>query len=267
MSKVVIVAVGLIGLGATKTPAGDPPSVPVDFKILIASFTLKPEPTLTEEVIVRQGRAYVFPSDSKEVVVIEPVPGRIELVDVGRKIKAEVTFRTLDDSIVKLKAKLTESADSREKLGGRGNLLEARMTRDLFQTKLTIADGPEPNHIRLTNPAIEVDARGEPDPDALRRTSIGLILSAIARLGAYRSPGDLPPFAELEAIHSLTTTNTFRPTELSYLYRLNGPPRKFRRTYRVVPSLTNREVEAISRVDAFRKTIPEVRYGQYKVPR
>jgi hypothetical protein len=93
------------------------------------------------------------------------------------------------------------------------------------------------------------------------------VLGSIAKLGAYRTPDDLPPFAELEAIAALTGERHQRPTELAYLYRLAGPPRKFRRTYRLIPTLTDREVEAIVRVDRLREVAPNVRYERYRLAR
>ena len=267
MSKVVVVAVVVGVLGASAASGDDRPAVPADFKLLVGSFALKPEPVSTEEVIVRQGRAYLFASDTKEVVVIEPAGKRLELIDVGRKLKAEITFGLLDGAIEDTRARLRQSVEDREKTGGRGNLLEARMTRDLFETKMVVAEGPGGSHLRLTNPAVEVGADGEPEADAPRLASVATILATVARLGNLRAPTDLPPFAELATIAELTGPRKLRPTELTYLYRLNGPPRKFRRTYRLVPSLTGREIEATARVDRFRDAIPEVRYGKYKSSR
>ena len=96
---------------------------------------------------------------------------------------------------------------------------------------------------------------------------VALALESIAKVGAFKVPNDLPPFAELEAIAALTGDRKLRPTELSYLYRLKGPPRKFRRTYRLVPTLTDREVEAIARLERLREVAPSLRYGQYRPDR
>ena len=265
----ILAASGLL-LAIVAAGADDPPPVvPADFKILIGEFSLKKEPISTAEVVVRRGRAYVFPSDSKEVLRIDPVGKRIDLVDIGRKVQAEVTFVELDQSLEKMKKVLASAAEAREKVGGRGPLLEAKMTRDLFQTRLDVVEsaGPDGPRIRLTNPAVEVIADGEAEPDSSRLALTAVILSNIARLGAFRVPNDLPPFAELEAIAALTGDRKLRPTRLSYLYRLTGPPRKFHRTYRLVPTLTDREVEAIARVDRLRERIPSLRYERYRANR
>ncbi len=243
----------------------DPPGPPADFKIQVASFRLDPEPASTEEIIVRGGRAYVFPSDSREVLIVDPSEKCIELLDVGRRVQCELSDRSLDAALTKIRAKLRDAVEGLEKAGGRANLVEAKMTRDLFETKLAVAEGPGSGRVRLTNPAVEVEARGEPEADAQRLAMVAATLNGIARLGAFRSPDDLPPFVELEAIAALSGERRLRPTELTYLYRLAGPPRKFRRTYRLVPSLTGREVEAISRVDRLRESAPVLRYERYRM--
>jgi hypothetical protein len=265
MGRLAGIGAGMVALLAMASVQGDePPVVPGDFKIQVGEFALKKEPVSTQEIVIRQGRAYLFPSDSKEVTIIEPAQKRVGLVDVGRKVQAQVTFESLDEAVEKIKGNLRDAANAREKLGGRGNSLEAKMTRDLFETKLAIAEGPKAHRLRLTNPAVEVDAAGEPEAEAPRLAMVAVILESIAKLGAFRAPNDLPPFAELEAIAALTGQRKLRPTELTYLYRLAGPPRKFRRTYKIVQNLTDREVEATARVDRLRQIAPTVRWGQYR---
>jgi hypothetical protein len=254
-------------LTSAASPGQGPQPRPADFKLKVAEFGLGREPVSTAEIVFRDGRAYVFPSDSKEVLIVEPKQRRIDLVDVGRRVQSEVSFAALEESLEKLRVALRRAAEEREKVGGRGNVLEAKMTRDLFETALTIVPGPDPGKLRLTNPAVEVEAMGDPDTDEARLAIIAEVLNSIARLGAYRTPNDLPPFAELAAIASLTGERRLRPTEISYLYRLAGPPKKFRRTYRFVPTLTDREGEAISRVTRLQESVPNLRYPRYLNPR
>ena len=69
MDKFRMVVVGLLAMLAPARADGPPPK-PADFKIHVDSFGLKSEPIYTEEIIFREGRAYVFPSTSKEVIRI-----------------------------------------------------------------------------------------------------------------------------------------------------------------------------------------------------
>jgi hypothetical protein len=263
------IAVGLLAClaqaRADGPPAKDP--VPADFKVQVASFGVAKEPVYTEEVVIRSGKIYVFPSNVKEVTIIEPARGRLDLVDTGRKCQSEITFQTLDESMVKLKKSLLEAAENLEKQGGKAKIVEARMARDLFETKLDPTHDLKLNRVRLKNPAVEVDADGEPEADAARLSLVTSALVNIARLGAYRTPNDLPPFVELETLAALTGERKLRPTSITYLYRLAGPPQKMRRTYKLVPSLTDREIEAISRIDRFREVVPTLRYEQFRLDR
>ena len=62
---------------------------------------------------------------------------------------------------------------------------------------------------------------------------------------------------------ALIIDHHLRPAELAYTYRLAGPPRKHRWTYRLVDTLTSRELEALNRVARLRaapKFIPFDRY-------
>jgi hypothetical protein len=263
MGKIGAVVAGLMAVLAGAGVDG-PRVVPADFKIVVESFSLKKEPVVTEEIVVRHGKAYIFPSDSKEVVIIEPTEALVEIIDIGRRVQTEVSFQALDQSVAKIKSGLREAVEKFEKLGGKGNLIEAKMTRDLFETKLTIVQDPKLNRVRLTNPVVEVVADGEPETDTPRLAMIASILGTVAKLGAFRAPADLPPFVELETIASLTGDRKLRPTELSYLYRLAGPPQKLRRTYRLVPNLTDREIEAIARINRLREVAPSLRYERYR---
>ncbi len=261
--------VGCLLLPVLARAAADdrPTPPPADFRLHVASFGLGKEPVYTEEIVVHAGRAYVLPSNVKEVVIIEPARNQLVILDVGRRIQTEVTFEALEAALAKLKASLRSTIETLEKEGGRANEVEAKMTRELIEPRLATEPGSKPNRLRLTNPAVEVDADGEPEPDAARLATIAVVLPSIARLGAFRTPQDLPPFIELETIAALTGIRHQRPTELAYLYRLAGPPRKFHRTYQLIPTLTDREIEAIARVDRLRESAPVVRYERYRLAR
>jgi len=260
--RAVISGLALI-LGSARA---DGPASPVtaDFKIQVDSFALKPEPVAREELVARQGRVYQFATGTTEVVMIDPARGRVELLDIKRKMQTEVDFARLDAGLAKVRITLDRTIRDREASGGRAGAVEAAMTRDLLDPKFRRLEDPAARRVRLTNPTIEIDADGEPDPDTLRLALVARSLESIAKLGAFRVPDDLPPFAELDAIAALAADRKLRPTSISYLYRLAGPPRRFRRTYRLVPTLTDREREAIARIDRLREIATVVRYEQYR---
>ncbi len=250
------------GRSWSQPPTPDPP----EFKVLVGSFGIKPEPISTEEIVARQGRVYQFRSGTTEVVVIDPARKRVELVDLVGRVQTEVSFDRLDEAVAKVAAKLRAEIARREKTGARSDAVEAAMTRDLVEPKFRRLAGAKVARIRLSNATIEVDALGEPEPDPSRLSLLAITLESIARLGAFLTPDDLPPFAELNALAALKAER-LRPAEISYLYRLAGPPQKFRRTYRLVPELTVREREAIVRVDRVRESATMLRPERYRAPR
>ncbi|WP_435017564.1 hypothetical protein TA3x_005179 [Tundrisphaera sp. TA3] len=248
--------------GADPGPAA-PWANPVDFKVEVGEFALGTRPVTTSQVVTRAGRAYLFTEGNDEVIVIDPQRSSVELVEFGRRIRAVISFGQLAESKARLKAALSATVEKREGMGGRSNAELARMTRDLIDPRFRVEGAAGSARIRLINPTVEVDATGEPDADPTRLAFFALCLDTVADLGYFRVPSDLPPFPELDAISTLARDRRLRPTELSYLYRLAGPPRRFRRTYRLVPALTDREREAISRIDTLRNEAPLLRYDRY----
>ena len=55
-----------------------------------------------------------------------------------------------------------------------------------------------------------------------------------------------------------------RPAELSFVYRLAGPPRKHGWTFRLLETLTARETEALKRVITLRERTPYVPFERYE---
>jgi hypothetical protein len=53
---------------------------------------------------------------------------------------------------------------------------------------------------------------------------------------------------------------------MSFLYRLAGPPQKLRWTYQLVPDLTLREAEGISKINQMRLSARLVPYDVYEEP-
>jgi hypothetical protein len=258
------ILVGLAVLATSATAQGPPAEVAADFKIKVAAFGLAKDPIYTEELVAISGRVYQFVSISHEIVIIEPIRSRVDLLDIERKLQSEVTFSQIDEGLARIKGTLARTIDRREKTGKRADQVEAQMTRDLAEPRLAVSPDPGSRRLRLTNPSVEVVADGEPEPDAPRLALVRSAMTSVAKLGAFRTPNDLPPFIELDTIDALTGDRKLRPTELSYLYRLAGPPKKFRRTYRLIPDLTDRDREAIRRIDQLRESAPSVRYEKYR---
>jgi hypothetical protein len=246
-------------------PAPAPAPAPADFKLSVAFFGVEKEPITTAELVVHKGVAYYFASESpKEIVTCDPVAARLEFLDVGRKVQAEITFAQLQHKQAVLHKAIDNQVRKREEEGGRGNRIAAEMSRALIDPALTETYDAATHHLRMANSLVTVDATGEPEPDAARLAILGATLTALVQLESARDLKAIPPFTRLDVLHALAVGHRLRPTELSFLYRLTGPPRKHRWTYHLVETLTARELEALNRVARLREHTPYVPFERYE---
>jgi hypothetical protein len=261
-----IAACGLVLSLLFATGAAAQQPEPSDFKIKLAIFEAGDTPLETSELVAHQGRVYQFRADSTELVIVRPASSRIDLVDIDANHRAQtsVTFRKINDELEKLRAAIAAAIAKREKAGGRANRLKAEMTRDLIEPRLAATFDTAANRLTLKGGSAEVTATGDLDPDLDRLALLGAVLPALVKLESMREPESIPPYTELETLSILIGEKRLRPTEVSILFRLAGPPRKARWTYQLVPTLTAREREAVARVDQLCKTAPSLSYNEYE---
>lgn len=264
MGRRLAILAGLATALSSARADGPARAAPADFKIRVEAYRHQKERVSGGEILARGGRVYQFADESDEVVVIDPGRGMVELIHLKRLVQTEVTFRELDDSLARLKATLARAISRSGKKDDRADAIEARMGRELIEPRFQVSTDPDGRRIRLANPTVEVDAAGEAEADAGRLALVALSLESFAKLGAFRAPSDLPPFVELEVIAAMTGDRRLRPSEVTYLYRLAGPPQKVRRTYRLTPALTDRDREGIRRLDRLREVAPSLRFDQYR---
>jgi hypothetical protein len=255
-------ACGTTATGFGAEPASAPPA---DFKLKIAVFTARAEPFHQLEIVVHKGRAYVFPAGPRlEVTLYDPDTARLEIFDLDRRVRTEVMLAKLEKFRTELHAAIAAASDRRAAKGGKANRVAADMSRDLIDPKFTAAFDAETRTLRLTNPTVEVDAKGDNEADPARLALIAGTLKALETLDAMNSPQGMPPFAQLEVLRVLIQEHHLRPAEISILYRLAGPPTKRRWAYVLVPELTAREIEALARVNGMRDRCKFLKYVDYQ---
>ncbi|MBX6315996.1 MAG: hypothetical protein IRY99_24245 [Isosphaeraceae bacterium] len=255
---IVIIIPGLsaMALAWAEAPAS------TDFKVAIAIFGAGPKPLNTAEFLVHGDRIYYSDAKSHEILLLDFAERRCELLDLKRHVQARIPFEKLDEYLEALRERMLAEANTLEKEGGKANEVAARMSRNLVEPQLATCFDPKTSRLRMTNPSAEVDATGAAEPDPRRRL-VAEVLSTLAKLEAYREPRAVPPFIRLDAITALGERK-LRPTELSILFRLAGPPRRARWTYRLVPGLTDRDHIAIARIDRFRREAELLFYADYE---
>jgi hypothetical protein len=261
-----VLALGARGtIAVADEPAPPQRKTPDDFKIRIAFYGVDKEPITTAELVVHDGIAYRFSSEMpEEVLIFEPDADRLEFLDLERRVQAEIQLTKIE-AIQKVLHKAIEKAiRTHEEAGGRADRLAAEMSRSLIDPRLDQVYDPAAHRLRMTNRVVTVEATGEPEPDAARLSLIEEALAALTKLDSVRDPKAIPPFIRLEALHALTAGHQLRPAEMTYVYRLSGPPRKHRWTYQLVDSLTPREIEALNRVISLRERTAYVPFERYE---
>ncbi|HEV3163214.1 MAG TPA: hypothetical protein VGZ22_04170 [Isosphaeraceae bacterium] len=260
---------GLVGIMAISVALGanKDSSEPADFKLMVLAFEAGDRPVDKAELVVHRGRVYQFRSSSQEIVIFDPNINRVDLLDLDHKTQSSITLHKLDDAMNSLRRAIGASIAKLEKEGGRSNKLLAQMSRDLLEPKLTASYEPQAHRLLLKGSSIDVVATGELEGDAARLSLIAAVLPALVKLESMRDVRSIPPFTQLETITALVDGHKLRPTEMSFLYRQAGPPQRLRWTYQLVNSLTDREREALARIEHLRLRADSLPLEKYEEKR
>jgi len=246
------------------TGAGEPLAIPADFKVRIEVYGPRKDPLRRAELMARKGRAYWVMSESNEVIIYDPAAGVLELLDLGRMQWTDLPLKKVDDLLGRWRKAKLSATDKLQEAGGRANELAAGMARDLVTPKFEVAFDAAANRLRLSNASVNVDVLGEPEADAVRRAFQADALVWFLKLETIRDPRAVPPFPAFDALKTLTGEHPLRPAEVTFVYRLAGPPRKVRWTYRLEPTLSEREAATIAKIDRARERARFLRFDRYE---
>jgi hypothetical protein len=256
-------AMAVVGAEPATAPAG--PSQPADFKVVMTLYGVAKEPVKKIELVVRKGRVFRFDAEpTLEVVILDPAAKKLELVDLDRKIRTELPYKRLDVFQANLQGAIESAIAKREAQGGKANEVAAAMSRDLIEPRYTAEYDPKTRTVRLSNKSVQFEGHGELDTDRPRLALIAEALATMMKLESMREPGTIPPFTRLEALRVMIADHQLRPTEMTYIFRLAGPPRKYRWTFQLEPTLTTREVEGISLIELMRERCRTERFERYE---
>jgi len=240
------------------------PPAPADFKLSVVHYEVRKEPINRTEILFWKGRAFHVASDSAEVIVFNPNTDHIELLDLERMIHTDVTLEKLDNGQAKLRKAINAAIEKKEKAGGKGNQIAATMSRNLIDPKFEESFDAAKGRLRLKNPSVQIELDGEEDADRPRLERISVSLAILAKLGALRDPQAIPCFTRLDALKAMISGRHLRPTEMTVIYRLAGPPKKYRWTYAIVPHLTAEEIGGLSKISAVLERSKVLRFDHYE---
>ena len=112
-------AVVLLTLTSGQTPtAGSPPQPAAkvapssEFKLIVRLFGPRKPPLAAAEIVVVNGLAYQFITDApEEVMIIDTARSRVQLLDLSRLERTEVTSRELDAALGLIHQKTTAAIE------------------------------------------------------------------------------------------------------------------------------------------------------------
>ena len=263
--RVAVLLAALVPLVGQDAPRpGSSPAQPADFRVEIENFGARKEPIRRAELLVREGRAYWLLSDANEVIVYEPSAGVVDLLDLERMQRTSLSAPKVEAVLDRHRRSKLADAQRLRRAEGRAQRLAGEMGRDVIEPAFQATFDAAANRLKLSNGSVEVDAVGEPEPDAVRRAFEADALGLVLKLEGVRSPDQLPPFCALDALRRLTREHRLRPLEITFLYRLAGPPLKMRWTYKLQPSLTERQRASLARVERARAQAKVVPFDEYE---
>ncbi len=193
---------------------------------------------------------YYLETGSKEVIIVDPAASMIRFLDVKLGVSSELAYRDLDAGLAANRDEQRKVIDSHARGKSRGERIDAEMRRDQVEPRFRPTFDEASNTLRMANPSVQVEARGEPEDDPARLAAIDGAVTTLAKLRAYREPEDLRHLVQLEAITSLVAGRKLRPAEFTYLFRLAGPPEKYRQTYLLVPEVTAEDRSGLDQIEA-----------------
>jgi hypothetical protein len=241
------------------TPAGQA------FRLAFQHFGVEKQPIGAGELIASRGKVYYVEKNSKEVVVVDPAARALHLIDLSLKVAADLPYAELEAEVVSNRAEHRRIADEHARSRLRGERVDGEIRRDLADPHFQAQFDEGSRTLTLANRSARVEARGEPDDDAARLALLGEALGAVAKLRAFRDPDDLRHLVEVDAIAALVVGRKLRPAETTYLFRLTGPPEKYRWTFLLIPEINADTREALDLIDdqlAKARRVPVGRYDR-----
>ena len=260
---IVMTSAGLAEPPRSGEPAEHSPVVQ-DFKLRVTFHGAGAATTGVAELVIRNGVGYQFLSDPKSPVsIIDWNQGTITLLDLDRRIKTVVTAKQLDQFLGELYEEADRIVSMEEKSKSRSDRVSAEITRPLIDPNFEETYDDKAHSLTLKNRSVSIEMKGAAETDEARREAYSSCLIAVTGLGSMRDPDLLPPFTHLEAYKTLMLKHKLRPVEVTIVYRLTGPPKKLRIDYELISKLSEREIEAIARINKLNAIARAVSLNQF----
>jgi hypothetical protein len=252
-----------LGADDPPRPAAPAPAASPAFRITVRQFETDRRPVARGEIIVARGRAYYLESGSKEVIVLDPAAKAVHLIDLKMSVTADLPYSDIDAGLAEQREDQKKIIEAHARGKSRAERIDAEMRRDQLEPRFEPKFDEASRTLRMGNPSVQVEARGEPDDDPARFAATADTLTTLARLRARRELDDLGHLVQVETISLLVGGRKLRPAEITYLFKLAGPPEKHRQTFELIPELTPEDLQGLDLIEAQLPKARRVPFDRY----
>ncbi len=246
-----------------------PPAAPAQapaapsFRLTVQQYEAERQPVARGEIIASRGRVYYLETGSKEVIVLDPAGSTVRFLDLKLGVASELSYKDLEAGLASNREDQRKVIDAHARGKSRAERVDAEIRKDQVDPRFQPTFDGASNTLRMANPSVQIEARGEPDDDPARLAAIVGAVTTLAKVRAYREPDDLRHLVQLEAITALLGGRKLHPAEFTYLFRLAGPPEKYRQTYQLLPEVTLEDREGLNMLEARLGQLRRVPFERY----
>ncbi|NLE38292.1 MAG: hypothetical protein GX621_09740 [Pirellulaceae bacterium] len=181
MSKKLII---ITALGVALHPCSPVAARAADFRIENRVFvSSSKEPTAESTTLFYRGTVYDFLEKPAEITVFDPLENRFVLLDVDRGMKTELSTKTIDATLVRLKRLAETSKDPK--------------VRFLYRPEFAQTIDPKTNELVFESDWMTYRVTTVAAEDAALARQYRQFCDAYANLNMFLRPGSRPPYPRL----------------------------------------------------------------------
>lgn len=251
MSKTLIITAAL---GVVLVPAGPATTIAADFRVENRVFVnSSKEPAAASTTIFYRGTVYDFLEKPAEVTVFDPLENRFILLDVDRQMKTELSTKTIDATLTRLRRLAEKSKDPK--------------VRFLYHPEFAQTIDPKTNELVFDSDWMTYRVATAAAEDTVLARQYREFSDAYANLNMFLRPGSRPPYPRLvvsEAIERREEIPTGILLVLKYQRGLDLRQERLRSEHRFITRLLESDHDRIVAAGEQMASFKTVAYREYE---
>jgi hypothetical protein len=230
------------------------PCAAVEFRVDNSVYAeQQKEPTSRSTTLFHAGMVYDIMQQPQELIIFDKANGRFDLVDLGRRVRAELTTSEVTTFTRQLKQRALSAADP----------LTLFMAEPKFEEQFEETSG----ELTLTSSWLVYRIRGQSIDDRDVLAQYREFSDWLVQLNAMLNPGGRPPFARL-ALNEALGNHNMLPREVSLtIAPRKGPPAKqstIRSEHRLQVQVAGPDLDRIKQARQALTTCRRVPFSEYR---